>query len=474
MKKAFIMFFSFILSFSLLTPPAKAAQFTDVTTTNRFYQEILFLAGNGVISGFPNGKFKPGQEVTRAAAAIIIGKALNLDGQKRNTQFKDVNAGNMASGYIASAVEKGIVSGFPDGTFRPNEFVTRGQMAILLSKAFDLTTEEDVHFSDVTPLVTAYPYIKKLTAAGIASGYEDHTYKPNLILRRDQFAAFMARALNPAFIPGNKVSDFTVNFLNVGQGDAVFIEFPNGQTMLIDAGPSEEAIRRELASLEVNTIDIFVATHPGDEHIGGADYVIHEMNVEKIFDSGMPGVTKEYKEYSEAAKAKKLKLKEVHTGSRLSPDDQVNVTVLHADSRSSAGDDGSIVIHMTYGDISYLFASEIGTSVENQLMSTSDIQADILKVSKRGTSQAFIEAVDPLIAVLSTDHSTDNAAAEIRQRLETYGTQILSTVEGTIMTTSSQESFYLYQKNPHEPSELPFSKLSTPPLEERSNFYFKK
>ena len=71
----------------------------------------------------------------------MIGKALDLDGTKRKTIFDDVASTSTASGYIASAVNEDIITGFPDGSFRPGDTVTRGQMAILLSRAFDLTEE---------------------------------------------------------------------------------------------------------------------------------------------------------------------------------------------------------------------------------------------------------------------------------------------------------------------------------------------
>lgn len=451
MKKVWISVCAFVLGFSLFIPFAKAAQFTDVTANNRFYDEILFLADEGIISGFPDGKFKPGQEVTRGAAAIIIGKALDLDGTKRKTKFKDVSSTNTASGYIASAVDRGIISGFPDGTFRPSQFVTRGEMAILLSRAFELKDEETINFSDVHSKMAAYPYIKKMVAAGIAAGYEDNTYKPGLVLKREQFAAFMARAVNPFFIPGHETPDFSVSFLNVGQGDATLVEFPNGQTMLIDAGASEEAIQRELAALEIEKIHTLVITHPGDGHTGGADYVINHLHVEKLFDSGLPGTSAQYKEYVQAAEAKKITRQAVKTGQHLSPDHQVSVDVLHADSLAANMDDGSVVIRITYGDIRYLLTSEIGTAAETQLMSKQDVQADILKTAKNGageaTSPSFIKAVDPIMAIFSTDGRAGFPDETVKANLKAHGAEVFSTTDGMIVTMSSRKSFYIFQDN---------------------------
>ena len=78
------------------------------------------------------------QAVTRQQAAIMIGRALELNKEPRDTKFSDVKAQVTGSGYIASAVEKGIISGFPDNTYRLEEPVTRSQMAIFLDRAFEL------------------------------------------------------------------------------------------------------------------------------------------------------------------------------------------------------------------------------------------------------------------------------------------------------------------------------------------------
>ncbi|OAH55713.1 hypothetical protein AWH48_03275 [Domibacillus aminovorans] len=69
---------------------------------------------------------------------------MQLDGGRTSTVFTDVKAAHGASGYIQSAFESGIIQGFPDGSFKPNEKVIRGQMAIFLSRAFDLTEESAI------------------------------------------------------------------------------------------------------------------------------------------------------------------------------------------------------------------------------------------------------------------------------------------------------------------------------------------
>jgi hypothetical protein len=173
--------------------------FSDLNNNHRFYNEISYLLAREVITGFQDGSFRPSDKVTRAQAAIMIGRALGLDGTKRTSGFKDVGTSSAASGYIASAVERGIITGFKDNTYRPNDPVTRGQMAIFIARAYDLKNEAQVSFSDVPKGSVSYVYIQRILAEGITTGYNDGTFKPEKELIRSDFAAFMARALDEKF-----------------------------------------------------------------------------------------------------------------------------------------------------------------------------------------------------------------------------------------------------------------------------------
>jgi Leucine-rich repeat (LRR) protein len=174
-------------------------EFPDVSSDHRFHKEISYLSGELVITGFPNGSFRPNATVTRAQAAIMIGRALKLNGEQRDTIFSDAGASLKASGYIAAATERNIITGFPDGTFRPDAPVTRGQMAIFLARAFELTEEAAVTFSDVSSSSKSYDSIKKILADRITTGYPNGTFRPDQSLIRADFSAFMARALSEEF-----------------------------------------------------------------------------------------------------------------------------------------------------------------------------------------------------------------------------------------------------------------------------------
>jgi hypothetical protein len=176
-----------------------ASSFPDVSKDSRFYDEIMYLSNDEIITGFPSGEFRPGEKVTRAAAAIMIGRALGYDKEQRETSFPDVPKASAASGYIQQAYENNIISGFPNGEFRPDQNVTRGEMAIFIARAYSLSEEEVVPFSDVSVNMSSFSSIRKAIAFGVTGGYENGTFRPDQAVTREQFSAFLARAESAQF-----------------------------------------------------------------------------------------------------------------------------------------------------------------------------------------------------------------------------------------------------------------------------------
>src|SRR5690606_19213467 len=126
-----------------------------------------------------DGSLKPDKTVSRAEAAIMIGKLKGFNGTQSATKFKDVTKNLKASGYIAAAEKAGYISGYEDGTFKPNAAITRGDMAIILSRVFPMTIGGLDEFKDVTPKMRSYEAIGEVVSANIAAGYKDQTFKPN-------------------------------------------------------------------------------------------------------------------------------------------------------------------------------------------------------------------------------------------------------------------------------------------------------
>jgi len=99
-----------------------------------------------------------------------------------------------AQSQINDLVNKGIISGYPDNTFKPENAITRAELAVMVNKAFSFTNTTDIDFKDVQPTDWFAPEIAKAKAAGYISGYPDGTMKPNQNITRQEAAVMIAKA----------------------------------------------------------------------------------------------------------------------------------------------------------------------------------------------------------------------------------------------------------------------------------------
>lgn len=185
-----------LLVIALAIPMATAASsqevdFTDVEGTTH-ETAILAIAQEGVISGYPDGTFRPNQDVTRGQLATFFTNALDLP-EGDPSQFSDI-AGNTHEAAIGSLASSGITSGYPDGTFRPNNPTTRGQLATFLAAGFELPDDSNVYFEDARD-TTHDEGIAAVTGAGFVSGFPDGTFRPTEPVTRGQLSTFVGRAM---------------------------------------------------------------------------------------------------------------------------------------------------------------------------------------------------------------------------------------------------------------------------------------
>lgn len=441
MKKLGLALAATLFVSSISAMPSSAAGFPDVSDANRFHKEIQYLSDEGVITGFTDGKFQPKAGVTRGQAAIMIGKALGYSAEEQNTQFKDVDDTIVSSGYIAKLVKEGVISGYPDGTFKPAKTVTRAEMAIFISRAFDWGYEgEPEYFFDVQKGMKAYDAIQKLSAWGVAAGYERSSFRPAETLTREQFAAFTARAMN---LNGFSVKPDAVEiaFLDVGRGDATYVEYADGRAVLIDAGPNAEQISRALKEIGARPITSLILTHPDPEHMGGAAWAIENNEVETIYESGLPTDPAIHSDYFKAVEANEVTVKTVKTGDNLSPDASVAIQVLHADPNAENADDGGMVLKVTRDTADFLLAGDATPEVQQQLVDKYDLKAEVLKVPHHGEEEyytyPFIDEVKARMAILSYSGEPDESVVN---DLRASGSDIYDThIQGNVIYVIADE-----------------------------------
>ncbi|MFD2704991.1 S-layer homology domain-containing protein [Salibacterium lacus] len=177
---------------------ALAQSFDDVSQSFWAESEITYLSERGIISGYEDGGFHPNEPVKRSQAAAMIVKALDLEtGDRPSPDFSDISQDFHAYEEAAAVKDEEIITG-NNGEFLPNNSLKRGQMAAVLSRSFDFSDGEGSnYFRDVEEGDAFFHDIQAIAQADITTGYQDGTFGPNEDVTRAQFSVFLARALDP-------------------------------------------------------------------------------------------------------------------------------------------------------------------------------------------------------------------------------------------------------------------------------------
>jgi competence protein ComEC len=233
----------------------------------------------------------------------------------------------------------------------------------------------------------------------------------------------------------------SVYFLNVGQGDATYIKTAAGDDILIDGGKNEAGpvVVDYLHQLGVDDLEVMIATHPDADHIGGLDTVLHSFKVKAVYAPKVSHTTDTFKDFLLAVKDQGLKINEAKAGVSLP---LAEVTARFVGPVKAYGDDlndWSAVLHLAYGDNTFLFTGDAEKKSETDMIKTDQsLRADVLKVGHHGsnssTSASFLQAVSPKYAVISVgSNSYGHPTAVILKRLKaakitTYRTDLNGTV----------------------------------------------
>ena len=232
----------------------------------------------------------------------------------------------------------------------------------------------------------------------------------------------------------------TIAFLDVGQGDAIYIEAPSGNQMLIDGGPGK-AVLRELSKVMPfydRSIDVVMATHADQDHVGGLPDVLQKYKVNTFMESGVPGPSSSYEELEKmVGTSTDVKKVLARRGMTVDLGNGAILQILFPD-RDPTGMEtnmSSIVARLVYGDNEFLLTGDSPIAIENYLIGAEGalLQSDVLKTghhgSKTSTSAAFVSAVSPEYAVISVgkDNKYGHPNQETLDTLGNFGAKILRT-----------------------------------------------
>ena len=173
--------------------------FSDVPSSAWYYNNVMQAAANGIVSGYPDGTFKPGNSVTRRDFAIMLTQMLGVSNDGTAVSpFIDVDDDDYGVVSIAYCKAHNIISGYDDGTFKPDATITRQEAASMIVKAMGVSKASDELYPDDSTIAGwAKDAVYKAKAAGLMKGYEeDGTFRPTGKITRAEAASIMVNALN--------------------------------------------------------------------------------------------------------------------------------------------------------------------------------------------------------------------------------------------------------------------------------------
>lgn len=250
-----------------------------------------------------------------------------------------------------------------------------------------------------------------------------------------------------------------VHFLDVGQGDSIFIQAKNGNQVLIDGGPGN-AVLSELQNIMPfydRFIDMVVLTHPDADHLGGLVEVMKRYRVGLVLETGVEHSSALFAEWQNVLRESNATVRYARAGQTVVIDDDIAMQILsplknYKGTALEKTNNTSIVSRLDYGSASFLFMGDAEEPVEHILLLIIPevLDTDILKVghhgSKTSTSEKFLRAVSPDAAVISVGKGNryGHPYTEVLDRLEEEGARVLRTdVDGRVELRSDGKTVWV-------------------------------
>jgi competence protein ComEC len=244
-----------------------------------------------------------------------------------------------------------------------------------------------------------------------------------------------------------------VAFLDVGQGDAIFIESPSAVQVLVDTGPPGKILGAMSPHLAVNDrhIDVLILSHPDMDHIGGVLDVLHNYEIGTLFISGDYSNAEYKNEILKLARLKEIQVIEARRGQVIDLGAGVFITILFPDRNSLnfENNTASIALKLTYGEIDFLLTGDLPMAIEDFLVELDGqfLDIEVLKLSHHGsktsTSEKFVSVTNPQFAIVSAGAGNryNHPSAEVLERLNDI--EVLQTMDlGTILFKSDGQLLF--------------------------------
>jgi competence protein ComEC len=281
-------------------------------------------------------------------------------------------------------------------------------------------------------------------------------------------AAFILAALIAVcFIPlasSQTGANVTVHFIDVGQGDSIFIDTSN-RDVLIDGGSAtaSQTVIDYLDYLNITHIHLVIATHMHEDHIGGLVPILNStITIDEILVNNQTHTSNTYNKFITLAQTHNLTI--AQRGQTFTLTETANLTVYNPVQPLEFSDlnDNSIVVKLQVCSKSFLFTGDAEEDAEQSMISAAvNLQSDVLKVGHHGsntaTSQAFLDLVSPSYAIISAgeNNSYGHPHEETMQKLLAKGVTIYGTITSETIITSTDGTTITFQDDPQPIPEFP-------------------
>ncbi len=259
------------------------------------------------------------------------------------------------------------------------------------------------------------------------------------------FLIFVCQEFSKA--QNGKIFPLEVSFLDVGQGDAILINYLGKYQVLIDGGPNGKQLLSELGRAmpwEDKRIEIIILTHPDADHLSGLIDILDNYEVDLFLDNGQSAKTQIYQELLSKIENKKIERQSIFEGSFFSIGEHLDFFVFNPDEvgKSDAErNESSVVLKMNFGENSFLFTGDAEMKTEADMAEDEeDLRSDWLKIghhgSKSATSEEFLKVVGPKYAIFSVGEGNryGHPNEEVLKKVADGGVEILRTDKnGTIV-----------------------------------------
>jgi competence protein ComEC len=234
-----------------------------------------------------------------------------------------------------------------------------------------------------------------------------------------------------------------IRFLDVGQGDAAVLELPDGRVAVVDGGGlgrgtfdvGERVVAPALAARKIARVDVLIATHGDRDHQGGLGFLARELRPRELWIADAPEEERRLQALVAGAKAAGASIRRLRAGDRVELASGIRFDALHPPAGLVAEpNDRSLVLRLTYGDRSFLFAGDVEAPAESLILRGDRLaRVDVLKVPHHGSASSsggqWVERADPRVAVISVGAGNPYGAPspEVVRRHRRVGARVLRT-----------------------------------------------